>query len=46
MNFYDDTLYKEVIICYNYETRNPTVYGNAIRSEMEFAESSKELQSD
>ena len=46
MNFYKDTLYKEVIICYNYETRNPTVYGNVICCEVEFAESSKELQSD
>ena len=46
MNIYNDSLYKEILECYNYETRNPTIYGNVIRGEMEFAESRKKLQSD
>ena len=32
--------------CYEYETRNPTIYGNVIRGEMEFAQSSEECRSD
>ena len=46
MNIYNDSLYEEILECYNYETRNPTIYGNVIRGEMEFAESRKKLQSD
>ena len=38
--------YKEILECYDYETRNPTIYGNVIRGEMEFTQSSEELQSD
>jgi hypothetical protein len=34
--------YKEIIRCYEYESRNPSIYGNVIRCEMEFAKSSKE----
>lgn len=34
--------YEEILECYEYETRNATVYGNVILSEVEFAKSSKE----
>ena len=40
------SLYKEILECYEYETRNPTIYGNVIRGEMEFAESSEKRRSD
>ena len=43
---YHPDLYKEILKCYDYETRNPSIYGNVIRSEMEFAKSSKQLQLD
>ena len=43
---YPPSLYKEILECYEYETRNPTIYGNVIRGEMEFTQSSEELQSD
>ena len=43
MNRYQSDLYKEILDCYEYETRNPTIYGNAIRGEMEFANGSKKL---
>ena len=46
MNYYSPTLYKEVLECYDYETRNPTIYGNVIRGEVEFAQSSEECGSD
>ena len=38
--------YKEILECYEYETRNPSIYGNVIRSEVEFTQSSEKLQSD
>ena len=44
MNLYSSDFYKEILECYEYETRNPTIYGNVIRSEVEFAKSSGELQ--
>ncbi len=40
------SLYKEILECYEYETRNQTIYGNVIRGEVEFTQSSEELQSD
>ena len=40
------SLYKEILECYEYETRNPTIYGNVIRGEMEFTQSSEECGSD
>ena len=46
MNIYPSSLYKQILECYDYEARNPTVYGNVVRSEMEFTQSSEELQSD
>ena len=46
MNIYNDSLYKEILECYNYETRNPTIYGNVIRGEVEFTQSSEECGSD
>ena len=46
MNKYSEDFYKEILACYEYETRNPSVYGNVIRGEMEFTQSSKELWSD
>ena len=39
-------LYKEILECYEYETRNPSIYGNVIRSEVEFTQSSEERRSD
>ena len=39
-------LYKEILICYEYETRNPSIYGNVIRSEVELTKSSEKLQFD
>ena len=38
--------YKEILECYEYETRKPTIYGNVIRSEVEFTKSSEERRSD
>lgn len=46
MNFYDSSLYEEILICYNYETKNSSIYGNVIRGEMEFAKSGKKLWTD
>ena len=46
MNKYSAALYKEILECYDYETRNPTIYGNVIRGEMEFTQSSEELRFD
>ena len=46
MNYYSSDLYKEILECYDYETRNQTIYGNVIRSEVEFTQSSKECGSD
>ena len=43
---YPPDLYKEILDCYEYETRNPTIYGNVIRSEVEFTQSSEECGSD
>ena len=40
------SLYNEILKCYNYETRNPSVYGNVIRCEVELTTGSKELQPD
>jgi hypothetical protein len=38
--------YEEILKCYEYENRNPSVYGNVIRCEMELTESSEECESD
>ena len=46
MNYYSSDLYSEILKCYDYETRNTTIYGNVIRSEMEFTQSSEECGSD
>ena len=43
---YPEGFYKEILECYEYETRNPTIYGNVIRGEMEFTQGSKQLQLD
>ena len=43
-NFYPVGFYEEILECYEYETRNPTIYGNVIRGEMEFTKGSKQLQ--
>ena len=37
--------YQEILTCYDYETRNPTVYGNVIFCKVESPKSSKKLQS-
>jgi len=39
---YPDGVYKEPLECYEYETRNPSIYGNVIRGEMELTQSSEE----
>ena len=46
MNIYPPSLYNQILECYEYETRNPTIYGNVVRGEMEFTQGSEELQSD
>ena len=43
---YSSSFYQEIIKCYEYETRNPTIYGNVIRGEVEFTQSSEERGSD
>ena len=43
---HNSELYEEIIKCYEYETRNPTIYGNVIRSEVELTQSSEECRSD
>jgi len=43
---YPEGFYEEILECYNYETRNPTIYGNVIRGEMEFTQGSRQLQLD
>ena len=43
---YLEGFYEEILECYNYETRNPTIYGNVIRSEVEFTQSSEECRFD
>jgi hypothetical protein len=43
---YSSYLYKEILKCYNYETRNPSIYGNVIRCEVELTQGSKQLQLD
>jgi len=43
MLIHSENLYLEILKCYEYEARNPTIYGNVIRGEMEFTKSSKEL---
>jgi len=43
MNSYSPDFYQEILKCYEYETRNPTIYGNVIRGEMEFTKSSEKL---
>ena len=45
MNNYSAKFYKEILECYEYETRNPSIYGNVIRGEMEFTQSSEERRS-
>jgi len=45
MNQYFPSLYQEIVKCYEYETRNATIYGNVIRSEMELTKSGEKLQS-
>jgi hypothetical protein len=45
MIYYSPDLYQKILECYDYETRNPTVYGNVILSEMELTQSSKECKS-
>ena len=42
MNHYQPDLYKQILDCYEYETRNPSIYGNVIRGEVEFTKSSGE----
>ena len=41
MLVYPLSLYKEILECYEYETRNPTIYGNVIRGEMNLLKAAK-----
>ena len=41
---YPEGFYKEILECYEYETRNPSIYGNVIRGEMELTQSSEECR--
>ena len=43
MNHYQPDLYKQILDCYEYETRNPSIYGNVVRIEVEFASGRKKL---
>jgi hypothetical protein len=43
---YPEGFYEEILICNNYETRNPTVYGNVIRGKMEYPKSSTKRRID
>jgi len=43
---HQSNLYQEILTCYDYETRNPSVYGNVIHSKMELTQGSKECQLD
>ena len=45
-HYFNPNLYDEILKCYEYEARNPTVYGNVILSEVEFAQSSEECRTD
>ena len=39
---YPSRFYEEILECYEYETRNQTIYGNVILREVEFTQSSEE----
>jgi hypothetical protein len=43
MNHYSKDFYKEILECYNYETRNSSVYGNAILCKVEPTKGGKKL---
>ena len=44
MIVYQLSLYKEILECYEYETRNSSIYGNVVRGEVELTQGRKELQ--
>ena len=44
MNIYSPDHYDKILECYEYEIRNPSVYGNVIRREMELTKSGGQLQ--
>ena len=44
MIVYPLSIYKEILECYEYETRNSSIYGNVIRGEVELTQGRKELQ--
>jgi len=39
---YPSSLYNEILECYEYETRNSSIYGNVILREVEFTQSGEE----
>ena len=43
---HSESLYLEILKCYEYETRNPTIYGIVIRSEVELTQGSEERRID
>jgi hypothetical protein len=46
MLIHSEFLYKQILICNEYEARNQTIYGNVIRGEVEFAQGSEECRFD
>ena len=40
---YSSSFYEEILECYEYETRNATIYGNVILREVEFTQSREEF---
>jgi len=43
---YPKGFYEEILTCYDYETRNPTVYGNVICGKVEYSKGSKKRRID
>jgi len=45
MNKYSSNFYQEILTCYEYETKNTSVYGNVILCEMESSQGGKQCGS-
>tara|TARA_B100000287_G_scaffold74576_1_gene66413 strand:+ start:1847 stop:2068 length:222 start_codon:yes stop_codon:yes gene_type:complete len=41
MNYYREDFYKEILRCYEYETRNPSIYGNVITAKWNLPKAAK-----
>ena len=46
MNKYPSDFYEQILECYEYETRNASVYGNVILREVELTKGCKEREPD